>query len=272
VQPLPHAVQRLNPKLLPCPTPSLALPQAANAGAVGVNFHQASGQSLYNAFVRLENGSVIDGHLPPQDGSPLPVVIRVPFYGLAMFAQAVKSDAQLLPLNFTAGPAQGLKVRARRLPRAHAAQQILPDLQAASALCLTPISLPAPTLSQIWPLWDETNRELRIILINKRRNESLSAHLVLPAGNGTQWAPTAMVTRMVAAGPDPLMAKEGVSLGGITFDYAGGFPDGQPQWEEVDACEWGGGSGTNATNSTQSSWGIEVPRASAAMVTIKRLS
>jgi hypothetical protein len=104
------------------------------------------------------------------------------------------------------------------------------------------------------------------VLINKRRNDSQALHLVLPApANGTGWEQVATVSRLVALGPDPLLAKEGVTLGGVTFDYAGGAQSGTPTWDEIESCEWGG------TNSTKRAWGIDMPPASAAMVTIRRV-
>jgi hypothetical protein len=57
--------------------------EVAAAGAVGINVHQGSGQSLYTALLRRSNHSS-------------PLIVRPPFLGMLMFQQAVGSGSQLL--------------------------------------------------------------------------------------------------------------------------------------------------------------------------------
>eukprot|EP00775_Hariotina_reticulata_P005367 gene5367-5602_t len=60
--------------------------EVAQAGAVGVNFHQGAGQNLYAAVIRYYDSS----------GKLAPPLIKPPFYGMLMFQQAVGSSTRLL--------------------------------------------------------------------------------------------------------------------------------------------------------------------------------
>ena len=80
--------------------------EVAAAGGVGVNLHQGAGQNLYAALIRWYG----------DDGKThRPVGVRAPFYGMALFQQAVGAGAQLLPVSL-AGDADGIKVWAMSVP------------------------------------------------------------------------------------------------------------------------------------------------------------
>lgn len=60
--------------------------EVAQAGGVGVNFHQGAGQNLYAAIIRWYDSN--NKLIPPQ--------IRPPFYGMLMFQQAVRGGSRLM--------------------------------------------------------------------------------------------------------------------------------------------------------------------------------
>jgi hypothetical protein len=135
-----------------------------------------------------------------------------------LFKQAVRARSRMLPAAVASGPGEGLKV---------------------------------------WPLWDEAEKELRIVVINKRANEAIDAVLRIakPGGYGA-----ASVARLVAAGDAPLQAKGGVSIGGITYGL-GGKLQGTPAIETV----------ARSASDGKLAWKIYMSPGSAALVTIKRL-
>jgi hypothetical protein len=59
--------------------------EVAQAGSVGVNLHQGSGQNLYTAIIRwYTNGRL---------AAP---ILRPPFYGMLLFQMAVRSNSKIL--------------------------------------------------------------------------------------------------------------------------------------------------------------------------------
>lgn len=84
--------------------------EVAATGAVGVNFHQGSGQNLYTSILRWYN-----------NGKLSPPVLRPPFYGMLMFQQAVGSGSQLMGKTQISGDNSNIKV----WPLMHVADQEL---------------------------------------------------------------------------------------------------------------------------------------------------
>lgn len=75
--------------------------EVAQAGGVGVNFHQGAGQNLYAAIIRWYDAN--NKLLPPQ--------LRPPFYAMLMFQQAVRGGSRLM----TQGGLQDVKNGADKL-------------------------------------------------------------------------------------------------------------------------------------------------------------
>ncbi|KAF6263669.1 hypothetical protein COO60DRAFT_1698710 [Scenedesmus sp. NREL 46B-D3] len=73
--------------------------EVAATGAVGINFHQGSGQNLYTSILRWYNNNQLS-----------PPVLRPPFYGMVMFQQAVGAGSQLLGQTQISGDASDFKV------------------------------------------------------------------------------------------------------------------------------------------------------------------
>jgi hypothetical protein len=185
---------------------------------------QGSGQNLYTSIVRWYQNDTLS-----------PVVIRPAFYGLLLFQQAVRGGSRMLPASVVGGSTMAGGGR----PRADQG----PD-----------------DGIKVWPLWGDAERELRVVVINKRPSEAVTVVLRLPrrlAGAG--FGPAA-VSRMVAPGDAPLEARGGVSLGGITF-AVGGAPQGAPTREAVPPA---------ADDDGAPAWPVYMPPGSAALVVIPR--
>ncbi|WIA08610.1 hypothetical protein OEZ85_008039 [Tetradesmus obliquus] len=73
--------------------------EVAATGAVGINFHQGSGQNLYTSILRWYNNNQLS-----------PPVLRPPFYGMVMFQQAVGAGSKLLGKTQVSGDASNFKV------------------------------------------------------------------------------------------------------------------------------------------------------------------
>jgi len=148
-----------------------------------------------------------------------PVIVRPPFYAFALWKQAVRSNSRMLPAAVAAGRVEGLKV---------------------------------------WPLWGEPEREVRVVVINKRASEAVNATLRLdkPGGFGS-----AVITRLVAQGERPLEGRGGaITLGGISYGM-GGVTKGAAVTESVVRVERDG----------RLAYTVHMPPGSAALVVIKRL-
>lgn len=186
-----------------------AMFEVAATGAVGVNLHQGAGQNLYSAFIRWYR----------DDGVTIrPVGIRPPFYGMALFQQAVRSNAQLLRAYPSGGDTAGIKV---------------------------------------WPLWGAPEKQVRVVVINKRPDAAGNVTLAFNKGDGYG---DAEVLRLTAEGRSPLEAQTGISLGGQYWDEETVL-QGQRTTEKVPRVSAGG----------KQSWTIYMPPGSAALVTIPKL-
>jgi hypothetical protein len=108
----------------------------------------------------------------------------------------------------------------------------------------------------VWPVIDDNNNQLRVVIINKRPSTPANVTLVIPKIGG--WG-NAQVSRLVAGGPSPLDAQTGISVGGIYFDD-NSVMQGSKTTENVN----------RAYNNYKLSWSVYMPPASAALVTIPR--
>ncbi len=191
-----------------------------------------------------------------------PVILRPPYYALALWKRAVRARSRMLPAAVAPGarPVEGLKVRLRLHPRQLSCNCYF-------LLCLSVVrsvgTIITPTITthathQVWPLWGEDEKELRVVIINKRPLDAVNATLRLdkPGGFGA-----ASITRLVAQGDRPLEARGGaISLGGITY-VLGGEARGSPVAEAAPRFASGG----------RLAWTVYMPPGSAALVVIKRL-
>lgn len=148
-----------------------------------------------------------------------PPVLRPPFYGMLMFQQAVKAGSKLLGKTQLSGNNSYLKV---------------------------------------WPLRDVGDQELRIVVINKHASQAGKQVIRLDRAAGDCYDSPALVSRLVAAGQDPLSATSGITLGGYYY-AVGGVQRGADASETVQALASADGS---------RSWAVYVPPGSAAMITI----
>ncbi len=104
---------------------------------------------------------------------------------------------------------------------------------------------------KVWPL--KQGAELRFVMINKGPDQAHTVQLELNSnayGDGT-------LTRLV--GPS-LTAKSGITIAGINYDTPGAEPSGQYQFESVPVV----------SESSGSSYTVEMPPASAALLVVKR--
>lgn len=187
------------------------------------NHPQGAGQNLYTAIVRWYQKDALG-----------PVILRPPFYAFMLFKQAVRSRSRMLPAAFA-----------------------LPSNATAAAAASSASVDKASAGIKVWPLWGEPEKELRVVVINKRPSEAAEVLLRVakPGGYGS-----ASVTRLVAAGDAPLEAKGGVTLGGITYGN-GGKLQGSQVVETVKRESDGG----------RLAWRIAMPPGSAALVVVTRL-
>ncbi|GBF91995.1 hypothetical protein Rsub_04719 [Raphidocelis subcapitata] len=186
-----------------------AMFEVASTGAVGVNLHQGAGQNLYSALIRWYR----------DDGVTIrPVGIRPPFYGMALFQQAVRSNSQLLRSTASGGDTSGIKV---------------------------------------WPLWGAPEKQVRVVVINKRADKA--GNVTLSFSKGGNFG-DAEVLRLVANSASPLDAQTGISLGGQYWDDET-VMQGQRTTEKAPRAAAGG----------KQSWSIYMPPGSAAIVTIPKL-
>ncbi len=180
---------------------------------------QGAGQNLYTAIVRWYQNDEQLG----------PVIVRPAFYALDLFQRAVRAGSRMLPASITSSPSSS------------SAQQELPY----GAL-------------KVWPLWGDAEKELRVVVINKRADEAMDVTLRIPKAGGYG---DSKITRLVAQGDAPLEAKSGISVGGITYGM-GGKLQGSPVTEAAARVAVDGGK--------KSAWKIYMPAGSAALVVIKR--
>lgn len=153
-----------------------------------------------------------------------PVVLRPAFYGMLMFQQAVAHGAVLL-----------------------SKQQL---------------SAHQPNI-KVWPLLDTSSNELRVVLINKDPTQAATQVLKLSGSSASNWHhATARLTRLVAAGNDPLSATSGVTLGGRSY-AAGCVEQGRDQTLLLAA---------DAGPNTQPTWSIYLPPGSATLVRLQPAS
>jgi hypothetical protein len=148
-----------------------------------------------------------------------PVFIRPPFYAFVLFKQAVRGNSTMLPNRVAWGEVDGIKV---------------------------------------WPLWGEPEKELRVVVINKRPLDAVDVILRVSKNSGYGGA---TVTRLVSSLERPLESRgPEISYGGITYGI-GGVRGGSNVTEHV----------KRGTSEGKLAWRIYMPMGSAALVVIPRL-
>ncbi|KAI8467768.1 MAG: hypothetical protein J3K34DRAFT_480182 [Monoraphidium minutum] len=146
-----------------------------------------------------------------------PVGVRPVFYGMVMLQRALGRGAQLLPAAMS-GASEGVKV---------------------------------------WPLWAGMDKQLRVVIINKRPTEAVNVTLAVAKPGG--WGP-ASILRLTAGGPAPLEAKHSITVGGVYFNEKA-EKVGTQSVERV----------LRGSKDGKLTWTIYMPQASAALVAIQRL-
>lgn len=192
---------------------------------------QGAGQNHYAALIRWY-----------QNDTLAPAIPRPAYYAYVAWSKAVRSDSRMLPVTF--GPGANASAAAA----APAAPDGPPGASGA-----------APDGLKVWPLWGEAERELRVVVINKRPSEAGEATIRV-ASDGAKWG-DASVERLAARGDAPLEARgAAITLGGITYGL-GGRLQGREATETV----------ARADSEGRPAWKVYMPAGSAAIVTIKRL-
>lgn len=121
-----------------------------------------------------------------------------------------------------------------------------------------PDTAPAHAPPQVWPLWNEKDKALRVVVINKRPSTAVNVTLAVNKPSGFGFA---TITRMVAPGTNPLEAKTGVTVGGQFFD-ANAELAGAPAAERILRSGYQG----------KLAWRVYMPPGSAALVVIPRVT
>lgn len=113
-----------------------------------------------------------------------------------------------------------------------------------------------PPHPQVWPLWNEKDKALRVVVINKRPDAAVNVTLAVNKPSGFGFA---TITRMVAPGQNPLEARTGVTVGGQYFNEAAVL-SGAPSAERILRSGYEG----------KLAWRVYMPPASAALVVIPK--
>lgn len=115
-----------------------------------------------------------------------------------------------------------------------------------------------PSYIKIWPLQDVKTGHLRFVIIHKNVNGAVNVDLQLTGTGNVQYG-NATISRLVAAGSNPLHAKKGISLAGLTYSASNLGGIGKVVTEKVQA-------------SRSKVYRVYMPIASAALVVIPKLS
>jgi hypothetical protein len=102
---------------------------------------------------------------------------------------------------------------------------------------------------KVWPLWGEPEKEMRVVIINKRPWDAVDVLIRVPKKDSFG---DAAVTRLVAAGDKPLETRGpgGITFGGVNIGH-GGVKKGSP------AIDWV----KRELNDDRDAWRVYMPPA-----------